>query len=398
MLNKSITDMVPKIGSIGKGLVSLGRRKSWKAAETYKSAHEDDKDDLFDPLGEDYLDTYHTLLSGVPSWSLAAVGVKTSTATESSTEDESILSDALFDDDKVKELADRIKHFSGRKELDQMLYPGAGEIAIKLRRDGLDNSTSPRHSRRQRSGSMLDTSTTSRHSQRQRSGSMLDISASSRQSQQQFLDKEPDVCLVSHPQRDQVVAKSKDFHSRSSAGAALRGQSRSSWAERKNTSPEFSRANPPPPPPRRHCTKFPPPPPPPPAPLSTEHRRSSTVESIQLVSSKLSTSCAEFSRHKSTIVDMLTKSEEQPMKLEPSIRRPRQLSLSCSDADQKYSEQRGQRRDPRPRKLSMSCSDANISYVRPVRPRSIRRVSFEDQIRKHLRKSYSDINDSDPPN
>jgi hypothetical protein len=243
--------MLPKIGSIGKGLATMSRRKSWKAVEPYDASS--DKDDLSNASSEDaYIQTFSVLLAdNAPSWSVPPSRRPIFLEKDySSDESESILSEAQ--ESRANQIADRLRSFQGKTNL----------------------------------SCSISTATTSSSTNDQLVDSVDSSQSSGSKHNQQFDDRQR----------------------RSKQGKEA--SSRSGWAEKKNPSTSFKSKksneasppalftpdNPPPPPPRpnnRSATNlFPPPPPPPPAPLKTDlkARRMSYGESMR-TSRQLSKSC-----------------------------------------------------------------------------------------------------------
>ncbi|KAL3800169.1 hypothetical protein HJC23_001090 [Cyclotella cryptica] len=403
--------MIPKIGSIGKGLATLGRRKSWKAIEPYESSPSpsssvDAKTGFSDAYSDDaHIVTYSELLSdGAPSWSFAGGSHHSHSDNDGST-DESILSEALFDQDKIKELAQRLQRFNG-KTLDHLSYADP--------HDNLDAGQ-----RTSESSSAIVPAPQRHYSESSSEAAQFPISKSKSRS---FHD-------LSSSRRDVPIKRSTSFHARSSAGEREGRKSmtswnhsatRSHWAERKDPSPEtakstlrldnlkepnhsqnapgsrppppppkpavISRENPPPPPPRnrRSPQRYPPPPPPPPPAHFTGPRRSRSStresnhhrpgESTHHRPKQLSRSCTEL--------PPTGPHSPRGNTDEPSNHRPTQLSVSCNNAN--FSRPRSntwvssdELPNRRPRQLSSSCTEVAFSV-----PKS-RRVSIEEEPPNH---------------
>lgn len=370
--------MVPKLGSIGKGIVGMGRRKSWKSVEPYE-ASPDGKDDLSETSEDAYIQTFRELLAdSAPSWSAPSSSRRPTYIEQdhSLDESESILSDALFvNESKANEIADRLQTFK-----------------VKKNHTGNDSQSSGKSTVTTRSST---------------NAGSVDSSQSSN----------------SKP-KSKGLSRSMSFDGRPrSTGRTGRTDSglRSSWAERKHPKQEgksrkseaalvlFTPDNPPPPPPRpdtntngqsrRFSHLCPPPPPPPPAPLKIDFkaRRLSSGEFISRRNSRrMSKSLTESSiadrRHR-----RVSFQDEHPAL-------KKKLSTTFADREQKNeptnaSENRKLRAEARSITESETCLSglkkmerrnkrASISSTSVVVPRS--ESALESRRPKELSKSFHD--------
>ena len=332
--------MLVQKGNISSVRVPTFRRKSWRV-EPHDSREL--KVENNEPMSEDaYIETYHQLLAeNAPSWVVPNSRRPTLVEKEDSS-DESILSEALF-------------HNSASKDIPRKKDPSS--------KSNSDSETSCK--------STVTTSTSTEV-------------GSSRSSYSRA--------------RRKALSRSMSYDARSGVNASHERKNtrlKSSWAEKKNPSPEtsqckppalFTRDNPPPPPPRQRRRTFnlcPPPPPPPPAPLETA--RTTRVSSGESIASRHSRRFnfpdrrqrrVSFQDQHPTMKKQLCNSLTGPSLsgLKNMESCPKRLSISSTSAVAPKDENRPtiteEPRIRRPKQLSSSCNDASFS-ARPRRDNSI---------------------------